>query len=116
MKILTVFICNNCDSGVFMRCGGDIRSCECTYLNVDEWKGPTAADDKKNFIVVENVPFKQTDDVLLYDFESGRDRFGLFKNATKMVAHLKNTSRVVEKPVRRRFDDDAAGMMSLEDN
>ena len=113
MTILNkVVICGKCDGGVFMRCVGDLRSCSCEYLTIDDGV-VSCADDLQDYRIEEAVPFKQTDAALQADFDECNDRFGLFKSGTKMVAHLRS-GKVVVKSVRRGYFDDAEGQLALE--
>lgn len=106
-----VFVCGNCGGGVFMRCDGDVRSCPCEQLTVNDGFVQNEADTDYSF--EEAVPFKKTKAELLADFESCADKFGVFKSADKMIAHLRS-GKVVVKSVRRGYFDDAEGQLALE--
>ena len=111
IKIDFVFVCGNCRGGVFMRCDGDVRSCPCEHLTVND--GFVENEANTDYSFEESVPFKQTVEALQRDFDECFDRFGVFKDADKMIAHLRS-NKIVVKSVRRGYFDDAEGQLALE--
>jgi hypothetical protein len=106
-----VFICGNCRGGVFMRAPGDVRSCPCEQLTVND--GFVVNEASTDYSFEEAIPYKKTKAELVEDFETGADRFGVFGDADRMLAHLK-ANKIVAKPVRRGYFDDAEGQLALE--
>ena len=108
-----VIVCNNCGAGVFLRCGGDVRSCSCEYLTMSD-NGVETVDSETNYKVFHDVELRKSVEDLKADFEECNDKFGVFKDGLRMVAHLSIPNRNIVKSVRRRFDEDESGMLSLD--
>jgi hypothetical protein len=115
MMKIDVAICKYCNTGVFVRAASDVRSCECGNVEISE-DGALVRQGAESYKMEYDVPFKKTEAELEADFNECRDKFGLIRQADKMIARMLDTDRapVVMTP-RKRFEDDVEGMLSLED-
>lgn len=106
-SIVTVAICKACGVGVYMRCQGDVRSCDCGSVTIDD-SGIRSVE--QGFLAIEPaVVLKKSPIALQEDFDSMADKFGRFANATAMVAHLrKDRADTYQQPKRNRATDDTA--------
>ena len=111
--LIDVAICLNCDTGVYLRTSGDVRSCDCGNITMEE-DGTLIREGEYSYRMELNVPFKKTAEELAADFEECKDKFGLLRSAVKMVRRLRDPNRKVGFGTRRRFEDDAEGMIALE--
>ena len=114
MKI-DVAICKYCNIGVFVRAPGDVRQCECGNVEMSA-EGVLVRQGVDSYKAEYDVPYKKTEAELEADFNECRDKFGLIRQADKMIPRMRDTDRapVVMTP-RKRFEDDVEGMLSLED-
>lgn len=115
MMKIDVAICKYCNIGVFIRADGDVRQCECGNVEMSA-EGVLVRQGVDSYKAEYDVPFKKTKEELEADFNECRDKFGLIRQADKMIPRMRDTDRapVVMTP-RKRFDDDFEGMLSLED-
>lgn len=83
--------CKFCDSAVFARVEYDVRTCLCGNVSLNNGKFTTAFKDETT--LVENLPVRQTSDILDIDYEEGNDRFGVIRHASKVIPRLLNGVR-----------------------
>ena len=103
MKILLV-TCSYCDVGVYSRCAGDVRSCECGNVRIKSDELQTfVLDAQKNSFTVDECEISATAETLKEDFDEMRERFGRVRDGKSFAKRLRFGPVQIKK--RERYVD-----------
>ena len=112
MYSISMTVCGHCDTGLFLRCAGDMQTCDCGYVSISD-SGAVCQDDQDFYKTYPAVTIKHSAEKLQRDFDDLEDRYGRLPNGTAMAKRLSDDSRSFTISKRRHFEDDLAQLAAL---